>query len=496
MRDRAGWIILLITLLTAWQGMGQQSGVTVHVVQRGENLFRISLQYGLTVEDIALANGISNPDSIEIGQRLLIPQPGGIAAPTQDIVHIVQPGETLDSIATLYNVEPQALASQNGLAYPASVYVGQMLLLPSEGAPLLSPTTAPTEFAPLEATPASVVAAPPPGEVRDPTQTLVHIVERGDSLFSISKSYGVDASAIINSNQITDPSLIYPGQELIIPGVQPPQYAGALPEPVERLTILPLVLVEGRSARIDFTTVAPTTVSGRFLDHDLRVVDQNSGTLHTIFFGVPVGTAPSIYTLTLQVGEGANTPISFDVNLQVNPGGYPVESIALAADRIDTINANVDEAEVSMLRQVMSPFTPERYFHGLMGLPAAAPLSSPFGGSRTYNGGAYSSIHTGTDFAAPAGASIIAPAAGRVVLADTLNVRGVATVIDHGWGIYTGYWHQTERYVNLGDMVEEGQVIGAVGSTGRATGAHLHWELWVNGVPVDPMQWVSEPLGY
>ncbi len=76
------------------------------------------------------------------------------------------------------------------------------------------------------------------------------------------------------------------------------------------------------------------------------------------------------------------------------------------------------------------------------------------------------------------------------MLTDTLNVRGVATVIDHGWGVYTGYWHQTERYVQLGDTVSTGQVIGTMGATGRVSGPHLHWELWVNGVPVDPMQWV------
>ncbi|MBZ0288996.1 MAG: M23 family metallopeptidase, partial [Anaerolineae bacterium] len=85
---------------------------------------------------------------------------------------------------------------------------------------------------------------------------------------------------------------------------------------------------------------------------------------------------------------------------------------------------------------------------------------------------------------------VLAAAPGRVVLADTLNVRGIATIIDHGWGVYTGYWHQAQQYVQVGQMVTTGQVIGAIGATGRVTGAHLHWELWVGGVAVDPMQWV------
>jgi murein DD-endopeptidase MepM/ murein hydrolase activator NlpD len=86
----------------------------------------------------------------------------------------------------------------------------------------------------------------------------------------------------------------------------------------------------------------------------------------------------------------------------------------------------------------------------------------------------------------------LAAAPGIVVLADALNVRGNATIIDHGWGVFTGYWHQAEQFVRVGDVVTTGQPIGTIGATGRVSGAHLHWELWVSGVPVDPMQWVRQ----
>ncbi len=87
---------------------------------------------------------------------------------------------------------------------------------------------------------------------------------------------------------------------------------------------------------------------------------------------------------------------------------------------------------------------------------------------------------------------INAPAAGQVVLADTLHIRGITTVIDHGWGVYSLFAHQTESYVHVGEFVSAGQAVGTIGNSGRATGAHLHWEIWVSGVPVDPMQWVSQ----
>ena len=95
-------------------------------------------------------------------------------------------------------------------------------------------------------------------------------------------------------------------------------------------------------------------------------------------------------------------------------------------------------------------------------------------------------------FGAGPGAPIVAPAAGVVALTQPLPVRGNATLIDHGWGVYSGFWHQSEILVKVGDVVTPGQLIGRVGSTGRSTGPHLHWELWVGGAQVDPLQWVQE----
>ena len=70
-------------------------------------------------------------------------------------------------------------------------------------------------------------------------------------------------------------------------------------------------------------------------------------------------------------------------------------------------------------------------------------------------------------------------------------MRGNTTIIDHGWGVYSGFWHQSKFDVQVGDIVEQGQVIGEVGGTGRVTGPHLHWELWVNGIQVDPLDWLT-----
>ena len=195
-------------------------------------------------------------------------------------------------------------------------------------------------------------------------------------------------------------------------------------------------------------------------------------------------------TITVTEAAGAVTPLTF--NVQVNSGFYGTQSVTLPQSKLELLTQGVEDNERGILDRLTAGFTPERYFDGPMGLPAAASMFSAFGARRVYNGQAIERYHTGADFAGAPGTPVLAATAGRVVLADTLNIRGVAVVLDHGWGVYTIYAHMNDRYVSVGDFVQSGQTIGTIGSTGRATGAHLHWEVWVNGRPVDPMQWTLE----
>ena len=96
-------------------------------------------------------------------------------------------------------------------------------------------------------------------------------------------------------------------------------------------------------------------------------------------------------------------------------------------------------------------------------------------------------MHTGIDIGAPSGAPIVAAAAGTVLVAGWEEGYGNTVVIDHGGGIATLYGHQSSIAVAVGQSVTRGQVIGAVGSTGHSTGPHLHFEVRVNGSPVDPL---------
>jgi murein DD-endopeptidase MepM/ murein hydrolase activator NlpD len=122
-------------------------------------------------------------------------------------------------------------------------------------------------------------------------------------------------------------------------------------------------------------------------------------------------------------------------------------------------------------------------------------LSAPYGARRSYNGGPYRTYHEGVDYAAYGGTPVYAAASGTVVVAEFLYVRGGAVIVDHGWGVYTGYYHMSDVAAEVGQWVEAGQHIGGVGTTGLSTGNHLHWDLLVGGVWVDGLAWLEQDMG-
>jgi murein DD-endopeptidase MepM/ murein hydrolase activator NlpD len=126
--------------------------------------------------------------------------------------------------------------------------------------------------------------------------------------------------------------------------------------------------------------------------------------------------------------------------------------------------------------------------------PVKGRISGLFGAQRVYNGmpGSY---HGGMDIAAPQGTEYVAPADGVVILAarDEFTLEGHLLMIDHGMGLNSAFLHSSELLVKEGDIVRQGQVIGRVGATGRATGPHLHWGMKWNGARVDPRLLIATP---
>jgi murein DD-endopeptidase MepM/ murein hydrolase activator NlpD len=135
-----------------------------------------------------------------------------------------------------------------------------------------------------------------------------------------------------------------------------------------------------------------------------------------------------------------------------------------------------------------------RLWTGAWRLPLQGDQNSDFGLLRSYNGGPVNDWHHGHDISAAAGSAIVAPAGGRVVFATELPVHGLGVILDHGAGVYSGYWHMSEISAPFGELVDAGDELGKVGSTGVSTGPHLHWEVIVQGQDVDPIQWTRPDL--
>ena len=151
-------------------------------------------------------------------------------------------------------------------------------------------------------------------------------------------------------------------------------------------------------------------------------------------------------------------------------------------------------AERARLFQVWSQVTPEPQWTGPFQLPIDNYLrvSSNYGARRSYNGGPYASYHEGVDFSAYEGTPVYASAAGTVVVAERLYVRGGAVIVDHGLGVYSGYYHMSAVHAQVGQQVAPGDLVGEVGTTGLSSGNHLHWDLLAATTWVDAAAWQED----
>ncbi len=388
------------------------TGVTIHVVQRGESLWRIARHYGVTVEQLAMLNGLPPTSGIFAGQRLLVPDTSTVTA----LDAFVPPAETF------------------------------------------------------------------------------HVVTGGETLFYIAQAYGLTVSELASANNIRDPSLIYVGQRLLIPSRASGEAEPApriYPAPITDIRLRSTTFVEGQAASAVVITSEPAVVTVTFLDETVTAIPDEARTTHVLLRGVPMFTPPGPRSLQI-TAIGAAVKGSVELPIMIAAGRYVTTNIALSSNQQALLAPAVEAFEIGTLQTLTAQVNTPRAFTGLMSLPAAAAMNAPFGTRRSYNGGPADRYHNGADFATPPGSPVFAAASGRVVLADLLNIRGNTVLIDHGWGIYTLYAHLNTINVRLGDTVTTGQVIGTSGSTGRVTGPHLHWEVWVAGVPVDPMLWTQQ----
>jgi murein DD-endopeptidase MepM/ murein hydrolase activator NlpD len=205
-------------------------------------------------------------------------------------------------------------------------------------------------------------------------------------------------------------------------------------------------------------------------------------------------------TVVFGVGRDATGPLT--VQIEVAPGRVETTSIAVAAREFPTeyiqgvppktvnpppeIAARIEREQAQVVAARARDDDRADFAQAFI-WPVQGRISGRFGNQRVYNG-QKGSGHSGMDIAAPSGTAIKAPAAGVITFAGPdLYLTGGTVLLDHGHGVSSNFLHMSRIDVKVGDRVTQGQIIGAVGATGRATGPHLHWGMNWFDVRIDPL---------
>lgn len=460
---------LIFAIPTPGRSQAEQPEGAIYIVQSGDSLWSIAARFRVSMADLAAANGRSENSTLNVGDRLLIPGLEGIhlLLTTTSLPY----GENLHSLSRRLGIEQELLAQLNHLSSPAELYAGVTLILPAE-----------------QTTPAA---------------SKRRAIAPGQSLLELAATEGTNPWHILEANQLPGAAHVLPGDVLQLPvddpAVQPGEPGpGALPGSIQEVQFSPDPLIQGQTASLVIHAIDGLALSGMLADRPVQIFPDGSGR-YTGLQGIHAMTVPGLYTLvisgTFPAGESSNAvPFAFSQAVLIGAGNYPFDPVLIVSP--ETIDPAVTMPEDAQWAALTAPVTTEKLWDGQFQSPAPSPYQdcwpSLFGNRRSYNGSPYQYFHTGLDFCGGVGTEILAPAGGEVVFAGPLTVRGNATVINHGWGVYSGYLHQSEILVNVGDRVTPGQIIGKVGGTGRVTGPHLHWEIWVGGVQVDPMDWLKQ----
>lgn len=369
-----------------------------------------------------------------------------------------------------------------------------------------------------------------------------YTIQPGDTLIVIAERFNVPVELLAQINDISDPDLIQAGQTLVIPdqaAVQADQRkaqvhafleanrvplmmrvlraeevymqvfgpetwqasARFIPIAVNRDATLPLPflhvdapvsIVQGDTGVVHVTTLAPITPLGSFQGRDLVFIGEGARTSTGFHFFalLPTGALDKVEAKSLELTIGE---VSVVRSVQIAAGIFETQHIVLPPSKGSLLEPTKLRNELKQLHSFWDEVNipPQWKSHFRFPIAEGFPRTSPYGTRRSYNGGPVSSFHAGSDWGAPEGTPILAPAPGVVVLAEPLFVRGGGVVINHGAGVYSNFWHMSRIDVHPGDVVTEGQQLGLVGTTGLSTGAHLHWEIRIDGIAVNPMQWTT-----
>jgi murein DD-endopeptidase MepM/ murein hydrolase activator NlpD len=320
-----------------------------------------------------------------------------------------------------------------------------------------------------------------------------YIVKPGDTLSSIARQFNVSLSDLKRVNNLTSDAL-RAGQVLQIPASSTSNtpassgrfklvtFAGTTPgvRVTHRDTCIPgdpvLIRVSGVGSGEPIVTWGNETLVMTRDGEDWVGVGREL-----------LGTKPK--TIPVRVNLGAEI---IDSSIKLMPDPQPVQNVFMSRRVLSTLTDANRKRELDLLNaaHAKSEKTP-RAWTKPFAYPVTPRFISPFAQARLYERGGELNYHYGEDMVGKVGDPIKATNDGTVEVAGQYAIRGGLTAINHGAGIVSLYFHQSQILVKVGQRVTRGQLIGRIGATGFVTGPHLHWEMRVRAEGTDPKQWAN-----
>lgn len=366
-------------------------------------------------------------------------------------LHILAQGEELDCYAKKAGSDVYTIARYNRFLKPTELYGNTPVTLPE-------------------------------------TRYNLHTVLNKTSLIEEAVRLGIPEFQLRILNRLP----LYRGRSLIIPIVEdgPSVAQTCLPYPLNDVSLAAESVIRGTTLFVFVDTSAPALVDSVFVNQTEPCYSLDP-TYYVCLVGISALASPGFYDAQLHL-KTANDQTQYNFRFYVQEGTYGFQYIDPPAALYRLLTGDIMALEEAFLQPYRAIRTSQRFWSLPLTYPLMLqlPISADYGDRRSY-GGMLDGYHSGVDYSAWSGLPVLAPAAGTVIFSDYLQVRGNAILIDHGWGLVSGFWHLSSSNVSLGQHVEKGDIIGNVGNTGLSTGAHLHWETWVNGISVDGKQLIS-----
>jgi len=260
-----------------------------------------------------------------------------------------------------------------------------------------------------------------------------------------------------------------------------------------RVETLPGVVKQGDACFVRASGPASlTSIYGEFQGERFPMASGVQNGTYEGLLGIDLNIRPAAYEIKFLATDGEGKVYRSGLWLKVKRADFKTQRLSLPSPMVDLDAETLErvDREEKRLKALFQGFREERLWGGPFVRPVPGEVTTGFGLRRIINGQPRSP-HTGVDLRGEKGTPVWACNSGVVALVDQLFFSGKSVILDHGWGLYSMYFHLSETLVGEGDRVRTGAMLGRVGSTGRSTRPHLHWAIRIRGARVDPLSLVK-----